>query len=658
MSRYCRRNAPIERLNYRLWPEVCIAHLDEEPCRRFTSLRRALCRYIDGDKVKDIQADEGFSREEVIRALDRCITLRPDGNLVGWAGLLLRVRVRGPVRVKPLSPSGRNGKAGLTGALALFMQTHPELKATFDRYLFQTATRQYAHENKVRPGVAHQKFIDLCRAQGVPEQDWPLNVDKLGRGAIYHYIKAFLTDHYDAIVATQYGHEAKTKSETGTGIFTRLRADRFLDVVELDEHLCHFKGWISFDTPGGKRWVKSPRLSLIAIIDRALGVVIGLKVIFRSQARADDLLDVLHHACGGGGTRLDSNEEGGLDDPAMPADMGVPFTWCSFNQLLVDNALAHIAEEIHGRARDLLGCDINLGPVRRPDRRPHIEGLFSALARSGFHRLHETTGSGPQDPIRIEPPPTSEPQMSQSQALALIYRTVRFHNRKRGKGAYGVRRIEQLQALVADADQGLIFPELPPLLEHMPSLDIGLIRLKVQGDQAQGKRPQVYLQEETYFGVVLSQRWDLLGEWIMVHMDRRDARYMRIFTQDGQSLGTTEVSGRWRLCAHTLDQRILINKLIRDGQLRVGYNEDPMTAHLGQIAQVVAQGEPLSADQAKAVAVRAEHQHALQQQAQAVAQQSTQSAIERVQQSPLNRDDEEEHRFVMPELRAFSGGRR
>lgn len=657
MSRYSRRNSPIERLNYHTWPEVCLTTLEGDTCVRFTSLRRALVRYIDGDKVKDIETDEGYSREQLIRAFDRCITLRPDGRLVGWAGLLSGVRTRAPVRAKPLSPSGRDGKAGLTGACGLFMRTHIEIKAAFDRYLLRTATRQPGHENKVRHGVAHSKFIDLCRAQGVPEQDWPLNTDKLGRGAIYDYVNNFLTSNYDAIATAQYGQKAKTKSETGTGVFTRLRAERFLDVVELDEHLCHFKGWIAFETPGGKRWVKSPRLSLIAMVDRALGLVIGLKIIFRSQARADDILEVLHHACCGGGLRLDLDQAGGSDEPAMAADLGAPFTWCSFNQLLLDNALAHIAEEIHGRARALLGCDINLGPVRRPDRRPHIEGLFSALARLGFHRLRETTGSGPQDPIRIDPPPASEPQMSESQAISLIYRSVRFHNRKRGKGAYGVRRIEQLQALAVNTDLGLIFPVLPPLLEYIPGLDVSLIRLKVLGEQATGKRPHLYLQEETYFGPVLSDRWDLIGHRIMVHMDRRDARYMRLFLEDGTSLGTAEVRGRWRLCPHTLDQRILVNKLIRDGQLRVGYDEDPMVAHLAEIAQAMPKNGKVPADQAKAVADRAEHQHALQQQAQSTAQQSIQSAIECAQTPPPVREKEEERRFAMPELQAFNGRR-
>jgi len=58
-----------------------------------------------------------------------------------------------------------------------------------------------------------------------------------------------------------------------------------------------------------------------------------------------------------------------------------------------------------------------------------------------------------------------------------------------------------------------------------------------------------------------------------------------------------------------------------------------------------------------AVAARAEHQHALQQQARAV-QQSMQSTVEGVQQDTLARHEEEERRFVMPELRAFRGGRR
>lgn len=656
MSRYSRSNAPADRLNYHHWPEVTLSSLDGETCTRFTSLRSALIRYLDGDKVEQIEADEGWSREQVIRALNRCITLRSDGRLVGWLGLVSGIRIRRPIRVKPLSPSGRNGKAGLTGACALFMRNHPEIEVEFQRYLFQTATRQASHENKVRPGVAHRWFVQRCRDKGVSEHEWPLNTDKLGRGAIREYVELYLLNNYDAIVATQHGHKAKAKSHTNTGVPSRLRATQFLDVVELDEHLCHFKGWIVFDTPGGKRWVKSPRLSLIAMVDRMFGLVIGMKIIFRSQARADDILDVLHHASIGGGVPADLREGASENEPVMPADLGVPFTWCALNQLLLDNALSHLADEIQERARALLGCDINFGPVYRPERRPNVEGFFSDLARHGFHRLRETTGSGPQDPIRIDPPPASEPQMSESLAISLIFSCVRSHNRRRSKGAYGVRRIEQLKGMMADPDLGLILPVLPPLLEHMPSLDVNVMMLKVQGSKDKGKRPHLYLQEETYAGSVLSGCWDLLGKRIMVHMNRRDARYMRLFLANGESLGTAVVMGRWRHVPHTLKQRILINKLIRDGQLRVGYDEDPIAAHLAQIVNGAVRGETPSPDQVKALAARAEHEHARQQDAQTIAQEAMQAAIQNAQ-GP-DPEDQEERRFVMPQLRALSRRRR
>lgn len=657
MNRYTRSNAPVDLLKYDEWPEVSLSALDDEAVARFTALKKALIRYMEGDKVQEIQDDEGYSREALIRAFNRCITRRPDGRLVGWLGLVPGVRIGAPARVKPLAPSGRNGKSGLTGACALFMNQHPKIEAAFKKYLFKTATRQVAHENKVRPGIAHKWFIAHCREQGIPENQWPLNTDKLGRGAISEYIRLYLAANYDAIVATQYGQKAKTKSHSGTGTFSRLRASQFLDVVELDEHLCHFKGWIAFETPGGKRWVKSPRLSLIAMVDRLLGLVVGLKIIFRSQARGDDILEVLHHACTGGGVPVDASAKGEANEPAMPIDLGIPFEWCGLNQLLVDNALSHLAEEIQGRARALLGCDINFGPVQRPERRPNVEGLFSDLERLGFHRLDETTGSGPQDPIRIEAPPAREPQMTEAAAIALIYRSVRFHNRKRSSGAYGVRRIEQLQGWVNDTEQGLIFPMLPPPLDHLPSLDVSVTRLKVKGSEQTGVRAHLYLQEESYAGEALSERWDLIGQWVMAHMNRHDARYMRLFTLKGESLGTATVTGRWRHPPHTLSQRIITNKLIRDGQLRIGYDEDPIAAHLAQIAHDAAKDTPLSADQIKTLTAHAENEHSRQQNANSVAQAAVTAAIENAKKEPAGAG-KEERRFVMPQLRAFNRGQR
>lgn len=246
--------------------------------------------------------------------------------------------------------------------------------------------------------------------------------------------------------------------------------------------------------------------------------------------------------------------------------------------------------------------------------------------------------------------------MTDAQAVALIFSCSRFHNRKRPKGAYGIRRIEQLHSLMQDQARGIIFPELPPPLEHLPSLDVSVMRLRVRGNKERGQRPSIYYKEETYFGEVLSNCWNLIGQQITVHLGRRDARYLRLFKLDGTNLGVAAVRGRWRHSPHTVDQRILVNKFNRDGQVRLSYDEDPMAAHLNGIKQAMDKGKKLDREQLRAVAIHTEHEHVRNQHAQSVAAQAMEAAFSRAQQTTESLDEsaEEDGPISLPGLMAFN----
>ncbi|MFB8734746.1 hypothetical protein ACEQPO_15075 [Bacillus sp. SL00103] len=52
------------------------------------------------------------------------------------------------------------------------------------------------------------------------------------------------------------------------------------------------------------------------------------------------------------------------------------------------------------RLTQVIGCSVNAGPVRTPERRGIIERFFRTLEENGYHKLSTTTGSHPKDPIR------------------------------------------------------------------------------------------------------------------------------------------------------------------------------------------------------------------------------------------------------------------
>lgn len=571
-----RRNTDLAQLNLFQRPWLSVYALQGTRQQRFSSLCAAVTQYVAGGKLSGIELRHGLCRETLPPAFYRCLFPDLDGLPLGGAALLPGVRLHPNKRRALFVAQGRHARAGRTGACSAFFETHRALKQQFDKCLLKIATQKGGYDGGVRHFIAQRFFIKLCDQHHVDQHSWSLSTEKLVCGAICCYVQQFLTLHFDAIVKTQYGSAAQSRSLTGSGVFLRLRAGQILDVIELDEHLCDFSGWVEVEAPGGGRWIRQPRLTLLAAIDQAWGLGVGFNVIVGAHTNAEGVLDTPHCIS----STLMDQQDAALNEPAMSYQQGDRFSCYAINQLIMDNALSHLSDQVHGRGRALLGCNISFCALPRADRRPTIEALFGQMARAGSHRLQETTGSGPRDTLRHQRQAPGARQLTQQQAVALIIYYVYAFSGGGGKDAYGPQRIEHFAAMVDDAQRSMFIPALAPSLAHIPRLDKSVVRLKVRGSADQGRGLVAYYKEEEYFGEVLSQRMDLIGSWVDVHIDRGDIRQFAVFSCQGIPLGTACVRGCWRHCKHSLRLRVLVDKLIRNGQLRLVYDEDPISAHV------------------------------------------------------------------------------
>ena len=579
-SRHTRKTAPRDWLQLDQWRQPEVTKWKEESQLRFNVLMEGIKQYVEGKAISTYLRDNDVTWEEFLRAFNRCLARDIRGLQLGWHGLTPDVRVRTPVRVKDLSQSGRHDRGGLAGAMQKFLSDHPEIKSRLDLYLIENAKRVLGAESRLRQKSAHQFFIKLCEEAKIAPSEWPLSAAKKGRGAVRLYIDAFINTRYDDVVRTQYGQKAAAKSNTGTGHFTRLTASRFYDVAELDEHSAHFIGSIGIPTADGTRWMELRRLTLVVIADRK-GPVLGMKVICRREADAEDMLDVFDAAFGGAPPHRYSEPKYESLKGGFPASLGDPFSNCAFNQLLVDSALAHLAEPVMSRARGVAGFDVNFGVVGRFERRPVIEGIFNAVERKGFHRLRNTTGTGPNDPRRQHPEKAAvTARIELSDLIDLVVAVLADANAHTGKPNFGRSHLDCLRDLASDADGfGMLFPVLPEPLPGQSPLSVSIFPVKVRGNKEKGRRPSVYFEEETYVGKALADRWDLVGKELFIHVRRANIRTIELRSSTGELVDTLTVTGRWRHSPHSLDLRRHINWLIRDGYLKVGYDEDPVHVH-------------------------------------------------------------------------------
>lgn len=658
-TRYTRKNAPRDWLRTEQWPSPDVTAWDEDDRNRFNTLVEGITQYIAGRTIDSWLRDHEVSWEEFLRAFNRCLARDARGAPIGWNGLVPHSRTGPSVRKAELVQSGRKNRGGLAGAMQKLLCDHPDLKRRFDQYLLENAKRTGSSEAQLRQKSAHQFFIRLCEEDGISASRWPLNAAKKGRGAVRLYIDAFIGDRYDDVVGTQFGQRAAAKAKTGTGHFSRLTATRFYDVVELDEHSAHFMGSVGIRTESGMRWMPLGRLTVIAVVDRK-GAVLAVTVICRREANADDILDLLNATFGNAPTYRYSSDIYAGQAGGFPVDLGDPFNRCAFNQLLVDSALAHLAAPIIGRARDIGGFDVNLGPVGRFERRPFVEGAFHALERLGFHRLKTTTGTGPHDPKRQSPEKAAmDATIDLDSLIDLIMAQFADANSRTGKPNFARSHLDCLRDLATEGNEfGMIFPVLPPPQLGQPSLNVSVVPVRVRGSQVKGRRPSVYFEEETYVGTTLANRWDLIGKTLLAHVRRANIQTIEIRTGDGELIDTLTVSGRWRHSPHTLETRRHINWLIRTAQINVRYDEDPVHVHQKMVGELAAKPSGKGRGAGKSmVAAHAEQTRAANAEASKASEEALQKALADVREAALEPNEYvDKRRWRMDDLGALNGG--
>lgn len=570
--RRTRRTVPPEHMDLATWQMPSLDDLDEGARRRFHSLSEAVATYVDGGVISKYLEARGIHRELFYRAFDKCLTLDERGKPFGWLGLLPYIEVKPRQRTAPIEvPAGSKG--GLSGALQMFLRANKDIRAALHAYLNTNAKRKPEGEAGIRHKSVHMEFLRLCKENDPEQASWPFTAARRAAGAIRAFVCQYIRCNYDRIVATQFGDKAATKSKAGNGHESRLIACMPFDIVELDEHTAGFIGSVKIETPEGTRIVDAGRTTILLIADRLKGWILGFKVIFRDAANSGDVLDVLHAATVGepGYAHRKSDEV-----PTRPlVDLDERFGWCSFNCLLLDNALIHLAEEVVARTRALCGCSVNFGPVHTPARRQLVERIFGELERAGFKRLRTTTGSGPLDPKRQNPEKEARGStLAENEIVQIVARLVNKHNTNIGKQNLAASAYQRMSSLIAGEERGqYLFPFLPPLHVGEPDLSKLIVRVQVKGKERTGRRPYFSFLEADYTSTEMAKAWDLVDEWIVLHVDRANIRKIPAF-HGGKPIGTCMAGGRWRFSDHSMDLRQYINKLLREGYIKNDFDDD------------------------------------------------------------------------------------
>lgn len=578
--RFTAKNLPVEYRDTALWPQLdlSVPELSEQvPARQ-----RAIAAYIAGQPLTLASAACGISKAELLRLFNRCLELHPDGRIYGWRALQPYLHVRGYKRTATLSKHRR----GLAGAFSLFLAEHPDIKDDLDAHILKNRPKDALPESRLTHSAIYSHFERSCIRAGIARSDYPFSTKDQGRAAVSRYTRQALRSHFAAGTRQLGGQEATTRARTGNGHHRHRLGTAPFDVCSCDAHQLSCIGTVAIPTARGVQHIPIARMHFIPVLEEYSEALLGYSVAIRQQPSASDVVEAVKNSTSVWRPRELRLPGFSYPEGAMMPSAALPqLAGLSWAKLLLDNASIHYATSIAERVRRRVGCAVNYGPVAQWSRRPLIEAVFSALHRRGFSRLPSSTGSGPEDPLRVDAVTKAvEYQIVFEELLDLLDVLACTHNVTPKESLGNLSPLEVLSQSVLSAREWWLPRTLPTLPSYEPDMDVEVLILVVRGNLRKGRRPYVQYESVRYTNHVLANASGLIKTELRCHVTK-DLTSMRAFFPSGQELGVLTATGGWARSPHDLKLRKQILAAIKRKELRVAPGEDPVQAFLVSKAQ-------------------------------------------------------------------------
>ncbi|MDD5277946.1 MAG: hypothetical protein PHR16_17980 [Methylovulum sp.] len=573
------------------WPSVLVESLSSQEQDRFLKASLAMELFARGSRLADIEQKTGVRRHQLYRLVRRATTVHKDGRIFGFRAFLSFVRVKPHHRESPLKRSYLlDHKGGKTGAMAQLLASYPELNAFLERELAKTPLllRPRPNGQVSVQGLKniHRSFIAQCRALGLKETDYPLNQSQRGIRSLSKVIKN--------LASKSFANAAKSAGATRSkGCRSDLPANslqaitRPYQAVELDGHLLDIRLSITCPDPFGfEQQVDLSRIWVLVVIDIYTRAILGYHLALAVEYDRHDVIRAVQNSVQPHApvsftiSGLGYGQTGGFPSQHLPE-----LAYAVWDEIRLDNAKAHFAEDTLKALRDQLGCLVHAGPARDPDKRPFIERFFNTLSSNMSHRLPSTTGSGPEELRRLLN--ASNQQLALAMPLSeleqLIEAVLASLNATPHESLGGRTPLQAMEYWVRD--RLVPIRRLPKALQD----DLCLLQCshtgRVNGNIARGIRPNVSFYGVRYAGQALAERIDLIGKSVRLLYRPDDIRTLRIFEANGAEIGMLTASFQWNRTAHSLAMRRQILKFVRESKLKMDAETDPVHVYLRYLRQ-------------------------------------------------------------------------
>lgn len=565
-----RRALPAEYHDPRTWPDIedsvlnDTEHADEPRFVQARRLRQALLGYLRGEPVKMVCRESGIQTSSLYHALNKCVQTAADGNILGFRALLTSSTRKDYVR-KARLPVPCDDSRGLAGAFALFLLRYPKVKGGLDAYIEQANPKPFPSGTRFSTKNAYDVFTKLCAQEAITQYDYPFWTSDRGRRAVARYVATVLQHKFSRQARIRGGVRAALLAKTGTG-HPRHRFDLMpFDRVSIDAKRLDAIGVVQIETYSLTEFIPISRLQFIPVVENGCGAILGYSVAIRREATAFDAMRAIQHSLTPWTPRSLSLEglaypAGAMLPSALPQAAGI--CWAS---IVLDNATIHYSHAISQRLPRVLGCALNWGPVNAWYHNPISEAVFSALDRRGFHRLPNTTGTGPHDPLRGDAAQRAvDFKITWVELFDLIDLVVCDYNCGKPDALNGRSRIEYIRDALRE---GIWIPRRLPSTTQIADLDTVEAVVHVRGNTRAGRRPHVNFWNVPYTSPILADSPNLIGTKLTIRARESDPRKIRAYLPNGSELGFLTAPGQWGITLHTRTFRKEVIRAHKSGEV-------------------------------------------------------------------------------------------
>lgn len=525
------------------WEPIKTEALSDEDRKIYQKRKLAVDLYIDGCSVKSISEQTGFYSSEIIRLVRRCIQECDDGTTVGYIALL-------------------KGKFTLPrkNKMEQLFTENIGLREFVEGNYF--GDKKYTLEKNMNLVTLHQKFLKECLERGVQDYEFPFTAKDKGYKTLCNYIKSIREKKAEKAIYRESKDSIQKFFSTGTGITYTEKPVTPFQTVQIDGHRIDLLYSVEvIDKDGMVHYMPATRLWLLAVIDVATRVILGYSLSQNENYNQTDVLRALqnsiipHEHKGFELHCFQYPETGGFPSERIPEAK-----WARFHTIMLDNAKAHLAENVVIKLTENLKCAVNFGSVATPESRGIVERFFKTLETGGFHRIPGTTGSNARDVKRKEPEKeVTRYKITYDDLEELTEFFIAEYNNSAHEGLNNQSPLEVMESRIKNV--GMI----PSVINSRERADVYkltnfLEERTIRGGYKSGTRPYLNYLGVRYQSLDIPLDMGLVGQKVYIDVNPDDLRTVELYSLEGEKLCLLKAAGEWGRILHSLKTRQLFNQ--------------------------------------------------------------------------------------------------